>query len=340
MWVKHGRRLITIPSFTLLATAYVALLPPLLAYGVLADLLRRRPMLLLRFHLTMAGVLVWHVVGLVLLLAYWLGCGLWSGVRPRRWLAYNRRLEGWWGSWVIAIAERCYGMRIEVTGDREAFARGPVLVFARHTSVIDTMLPLRLIEHWHGMTARIVKKRILLWDPCVDVVSHRMPRTYVRRDSNNHGRELELVRRLTEGMGPHDALWMYPEGTRFTPSKRARVIDKLRSGHPDAAARAEALRFTMPPRPGGTMALLDACPGTDVVFCAHTGMEGANRLENFINGSLLRRRVRVELWRVPAAEIPADAQARLVWLHEWWTRIDRWVEAHQDPDLTELLSGE
>ncbi|MBT8494671.1 MAG: hypothetical protein KJO07_16570, partial [Deltaproteobacteria bacterium] len=77
-----------------------------------------------------------------------------------------------------------------------------------------------------------------------------------------------------------------------------------------------------------------------VVFCAHTGMEGANRLENFINGSLFQRKIEVELWRVSADEVPEDPEEQIEWLHGWWKHMDRWVAEHQDRDLTELLASE
>ena len=325
------RRLISVPGLFLITGIYLALLPVFLAYSVVADLLRRRPMLLARFHVAMVSVLLWHIVGVLALFLWWIAGCRWLGYQPRNWRAWNRRLEGWWGSWVIGIAAKIYNMSMEIEGD-EHLAPGPILIFARHTSIIDTMLPLRILEHYHGMIARIVKKRELLWDPCVDGVSHRLPRTFVRRGSNNHERELELVRTLTNGMGEYDALWIYPEGTRFTPQKRARVLERLHERHPEAAQRAERLRNTLPPRPGGALALLDQCNGMDVVFCAHTGMEGANRLENVINGSLLGKTVKVRFWRVPAADIPANREERLLWLHSWWERIDRWVESNQDRD--------
>lgn len=322
------RRLISIPGLMLITAVYVALLPALLAYSVVADLIRRRRMLLVRFHLTIVSVLLWHIVGLFALFVWWLAGARWLGYQPRNWREWNRRLEGWWGNKIIGIAELFYGMRMEVEGDDQLMP-GPVLCFSRHTSVIDTMLPLRILEHRHGMIARIVKKRELLWDPCIDGVSHRLPRTFVARGSN-HGSDLDLVCNLADGMGERDGLWIYPEGTRFTPQKRQHVLERLRERHPEAAERAEELHYTLPPRPGGTLALLERCEGMDVVFCAHTGMEGANRLENAINGSLLDKTVKVKFWRVSASDIPESREDQLFWLHDWWQRIDRWVADNQE----------
>ncbi len=340
MTAKLGRRLVSVPGLALVTAIDLLLLPVLLIHAAVSDAIHRRPLLLVRFHLTIAGVLLWHWVGLGSLLLWWLAGLGWLGFKPRRWIQWNRRLEGWWGSWVIGIAEFFYRMRMHIEGEDVLEQGGPILVFARHTSIIDTMLPLRLLEHRHRMTARIVKKRELLWDPCVDSISQRIPRTFVRRGSDPQG-DLELVRKLAGAMGSDDGLWIFPEGTRFSPKKRRQIVDRLRAkGMEEAAARAEELQYTLPPRPGGASALLDRCRGIDVVFCAHTGMEGANRLENFIGGSLFRRRVKVELWRVPAAEVPTDPEEQILWLHTWWRKMDEWVARHQDVDLTELLANE
>lgn len=336
---KWPRRLITIPGLWLLTALYVVLLPALLLYAIPRDLLARRPLLLCRFHLTMCGCLLWHNVGLATMLLWWIGGLRWLGLKPKRWVHWNRLIEGWWGSWIIAIPELFYRMRVEVEGD-ELIAPGPVLIFARHASVIDTMLPLRILEHWHKMIARIVKKRELLWDPCVDGISQRMPRTFVRRGSANPEREIELLRRLTGGMSADDGLWIYPEGTRFTHAKRAQILARLEERNPAAARRAAELTHTLPPRPAGALALLEHCRDMDVVFCAHTGLEAANRLEDLVNGSLYRRRVAVKLWRVPAAAIPAGEEARLAWLHEQWKRVDRWVAENQDPEIASLLAAD
>lgn len=338
-WLTRlGRRAVTYTGLILITAIYTALMPVLLAYSLVTDIAQRKPLLRVRFHLTIGAILWWHMIGLVLLAIWLLGLPLCAG-NPRRWWRWNRALEGWWGNLVIRIPERLYGMTMEIEGD-ESLSPGPVLVLSRHTSIVDTMIPLRVLEHGHKMLARIVMKRVLLFDPCVDGISHRIPRTFVTRDRREKQSDLEHIRRLTLGMQEDDGLWMFPEGTRFSPKKREQILEKLREKHPEAAERAERLRYTLPPRPAGTLELLDVCAGMDVVFCAHTGMEGANALENFIGGSLHRRAIKIEFWRVPAGDIPAGAQERIAWLHEWWERIDRWVQEHQDPDITELLANE
>jgi hypothetical protein len=35
--------------------------------------------------------------------------------------------------------------------------------------------------------------------------------------------------------------------------------------------------------------------------------------------------VKARWWRVPAAEVPAEREAQVRWLYEWWERIDTWI---------------
>jgi hypothetical protein len=59
---------------------------------------------------------------------------------------------------------------------------------------------------------------------------------------------------------------------------------------------------------------------------AHTGFEGAASFADFWNGALVGTSLRVRIWRVPAAEIPTERAARVQWLYDAWSEIDRWIE--------------
>src|SRR4029450_1444319 len=34
-------------------------------------------------------------------------------------------------------------------------------------------------------------------------------------------------------------------------------------------------------------------------------------------------------WSVPPEEVPVGEEARIVWLYDWWARIDAWIEEHR-----------
>jgi 1-acyl-sn-glycerol-3-phosphate acyltransferase len=326
--VRWGRRAITIPGLFLITALYAALLPLLLVYSAAADAVHRRPLLLCRFHLVMWSILFMHCVGLAALAPWWL---IGRALRLRRddWRHFHRALESWWAAKTLGIACLFYGTRY-VAEDAHVIAPGPVVLLSRHASTLDTILPLRMLGRGPlRMILRIVQKRELLWDPCVDVMAHRLPRTFVRRGSGQVGNEIERLERLCEGMGSHDVVLIFPEGTRFTPAKQAEVLAKLAVKAPDAAVLAARLKNVLPPRPLGTLALLEARTDMDVVFCAHTGLEDANRIDDLVNGSLLGKTVRVKFWRVPRSDVPYGREERTAWLHAWWERVDQWIEANR-----------
>jgi 1-acyl-sn-glycerol-3-phosphate acyltransferase len=326
--IKWGRRAITIPGFVIVTVVYGALLPVVLLYAALSDLVHRRPLLLVRFHLTLWAIVAWHCVGFGALLPWWI-YGKATRMPKDRWRQFHRALEGWWAHHMLGFATVFYGTRY-VAEDLHVVAPGPVMMLSRHASTLDTILPLRMLGHGPlKMISRIVQKHTLLWDPCVDLMAHRVPRTFVRRGSGQIGGELEKLERLCDDMGAHDAVVIFPEGTRFTPEKQAEVMAKLQVKMPETAAWAARLKHVLPPRPAGTLSLLDARPDMDVVFCAHTGLEESNRIDDLINGSLLRRTVKAKFWRVPRAEVPVSRDERIAWLHAWWERVDRWIDENR-----------
>lgn len=323
---KWGRRLISIPALILITTLYGVALMLLVPYGIVRDLLRRRPLLLARFHIYIFSVLFVHLVGLTHLCLAWF-YGLPQSPARRRQIAL--KVELWFIPKTIALAEKIYGMEI-VLDNIECCHPGPILLLSRHASILDTILPIKILGEAHGMGMRIVQKDILRWNALVDVASHRSPRAFIQRGSNNIEREIGHMKHLLEGIGEGDALVVFPEGSRFTPEKKERIISKIAQSNPLAAQRAEKLQSVLPVRPAGTTALMDARPDIDIVFLAHTGLEGANGLNDFVNGALYKRKLRMKFWRVAASEIPQDEDERLEWLHEEWAKVDAWITANRE----------
>ena len=323
---KWGRRLISIPALILITALYGIALIPLVPYSIVRDLLRRRPLLLLRFHVYIFSVLFVHLVGLTHLCFAWF-YGLPQSPARKRQIAL--KVELWFIPRCIALAEKIYGMEI-ILDDIECCSPGPILLLSRHASILDTILPIKILGEAHGMGMRIVQKDILRWNALVDVASHRSPRAFIKRGSNNIEREIGHMKHLLEGIGHGDALVVFPEGSRFTPEKKKRVVAKLQTNNPIAAARAQSLDSVLPVRPAGTIALMDARPDIDIVFLAHTGLEGANGLNDFVRGALYKRKLRMKFWRVAASDIPQDKDERLEWLHTEWAKVDKWITANRE----------
>jgi 1-acyl-sn-glycerol-3-phosphate acyltransferase len=321
-----GRRSVSIPLYATLFLLVIALLPVLAPLALLVDLVRGKRLATTRCLAFFAVYLACEMAGILAATALWLASPLLGGLGSPRSVALHHRLQGWWAASLYRGTELIYGLSREIDEGAADPGRGPVIVLARHASVGDTVIPAVYLTRRHGLRLRYVLKRELLWDPCLDLVGNRLSNYFVRRGSGDTAREAEGVARLLDGLGPQDGVLIYPEGTRFTPEKRKRVLERMAKGSEQRlVARAAAFQRVLPPRLGGTLALLDRNPGADILFCAHVGFDAASTFWHFWNGSLVGQTIRVRFWRVPAAEIPKDRDARIAWLFDQWGRMDEYV---------------
>jgi 1-acyl-sn-glycerol-3-phosphate acyltransferase len=256
-----------------------------------------------------------------------LAAALWIWLTVRDKAAFedaNYRLQARWAGALLASLARAYGLQIAVEG---ALGDGPALVFVRHASMADTLLPVALCTGPAGLRPRYVLKRELLADPCLDVVGQRLANAFVNRGGDPE-REGERVGALATDLGPRDVVVIFPEGTRFSARGRQERIARFRAaGETRLAEWSESLTATLLPRAAGPLALLDAAPGVDVVFFAHRGFEGLRGLRALFDASLRGRSIAVQIRRIAAAEIPREREARLAWLYDEWRSVDAFVGA-------------
>ncbi len=317
---RWGRRALTIPgSFGALALAaalYLVALVPALAL----DLLRRRRLAGVRFLTAMVLYFAFEALGVA-----WMGALFVTGRSTQEPLF---RLECWWASAVLGLLLRVFGMKLEVRG-LEAARPGPLIVMGNHTSVADVLIPASLVSARQGLRLRYVAKLDLLWDPCVDLAGHWLPNVFVRRGSADTPGDVVRVQRLLEGLGPQDGVCIYPEGTRSTPERRARILAARAAEGAPRLDRDRGLRHLLPPRLGGVLGLFEKNPGADVLLFGQVGFEGVRRVRDLWNGALIGRTLRVEFWRRPWAEVPAGREDRIEWLYREWEALDAWLERHR-----------
>jgi 1-acyl-sn-glycerol-3-phosphate acyltransferase len=323
-----GRRLVTIPSYLLLFLFTLAALPVLLPLSLAIDLARGSPSAIARSLLFFTWYLGCELAGITASFALWCARLFRPGISRPRWLDWHYRLQAWWALSLMRGAQRCFDTRFEIKGDGE-LGRGPFILFIRHVSTADTLLVAVFLSARHGFRFRYVLKRALLWDPCLDIVGNRLPNHFVDRLSTHSTRAVSSVRNLAEGLGPDEGVLIYPEGTRFTEAKRARTIEKLEERDASLAGHARALQNVLPPRLGGSLALLGEVAGADAVFCALTGFEGIRSPAEFLGGGLVRKTVRVSFWKIPGSEVPQDREGQIDWLFAQWRRLDDWVGENQ-----------
>jgi 1-acyl-sn-glycerol-3-phosphate acyltransferase len=305
-------------------------LPFLLAAAAAADsvlwVLRRKPWVGVR----LVAMLWWFLFGELRGVAGLGLIGLASlgrDTRTRRFRVY--RLRQLWAAGHLSGVRRLFGLTFDVRG-LDAVAPGPVLILMRHASIVDNTLPDALIGKAHDMGLRFVIKRELQMLPTIDIGGRWVPTNFVRRGSGDTVGELEDLRKLAIDLDPHEGVLIYPEGTRFTPAKLAQAIETIAERQPALAQRARGLHHVLPPRLGGPLALLEAGRGTDVVFCAHVGLDGFERISDIWRGGLVGGTVRAQFWRFDAAEVPVEREALVAWLYDRWQQVDDWVGAHRD----------
>jgi 1-acyl-sn-glycerol-3-phosphate acyltransferase len=304
----------------------LTLLAPLLALGAIGvDLVLwlrgRKPWMAVRLLAMLWWFLVGELYGLIGLLAIWtLSRGRDSGRRRDRVYRLKRR---WLGSHLGGI-RTLFGLRFEIEG-LELAGPGPVLVMIRHASIIDNALPDAIIGRAHGIGFRFVIKRELQMLPTIDIGGRWVPTLFVRRASGDTAAELDRLRELTVDMSARDGLLIYPEGTRATPEKLARAKAIIAERQPEIAPLAERLQNLLPPRLGGSLALLQAAPAADVVIFGHVGLDGFEYISDIWSGGLIGSTVRLKFWRFPAATVPRDSEELVSWLYARWQELDDWI---------------
>ena len=334
---RWRRRAVTIPAVTLGALILTALSPALVTVTLAIDLVRRKKFATTRF-LGFAAVYLWSAtISLTGLFLSWIVCGTWLGAEWDRIYRHSYWFQRHWARALYRGGEACFGVRTEVeTVDLSPADRGPFLVFARHTSVADTMLPLVVLRHDRDIVLRYVIKRELLIEPPIDVAGQRIPNAFVRRSGNDLSKEVEQVRKLARDLPRGQGVLIFPEGTRFTPKKQAERLAGIQERDPARYERVRGYKRLLPMRLGGPLALMDEQPDADVLFLAHTGFEAVVSAERMMNGELVGKRVKVQIRRVPNAQIPKDPEARAAWLDAEWAKMDAWVDAMLEDRVVEV----
>jgi 1-acyl-sn-glycerol-3-phosphate acyltransferase len=302
--------------FVVVTATGPVLVPVALLVDAVRRIGRRGPWMTIRMVAFLWVYLSAQVGGLVWMFASWLASGF--GIRRKRLERATYHVQRLWAGYLFSAVRTIFGLRLDVTGD-EAISPGPAVFMSRHASLIDTLLPSVLITSGHGIRLRYVLKKELLIDPALDVAGNRVPNYFVDRAAQDIAGELRGIASLADGLGADEGVFIYPEGTRFRAERQERAIDRLVDS-PQLHTLAKALRHVHPPRPGGSLALLDA--RVAVVFCAHAGLDGFASVADVWNGSLVGKTVTVKFWRVPASEIPRDRDERAAWLFGQWQRVD------------------
>jgi 1-acyl-sn-glycerol-3-phosphate acyltransferase len=322
------RRPITVTVWLVMSVVCLALSPIVLALAALVSAVTGRPQALIFARLAVAYFAL-ELATLIACGALWLAScgGVLMGTKPFQRLHY--RLLRWF---VHGFARRCFALfdiRLpaeESTEASRALESGrPLLLFSRHAGPGDTILLIdRLLTRFDRLPSVVFKQSVAI-DPCVDLIGHRLPHAIL--DTSNKEECEARIQEVAAGLGLRGVLVLFPEGGNFTPERRHRAIRKLwRTGRQGEAAKAEHMSHVLPPRPTGALAALRGNPEADVIFAAHSGLGLAAFPSEIWHEPPLGKTFHTRMWLSPAAERPLHPDAQVVWIYDWWKRLDRWLE--------------
>ena len=310
------RRLASISALFVAAAALLLLVPIWLPIAVVVDVVRGRPRLpsvrLLLFALGWAWL---ESTSVVIAFALWL-----AGQRNNHEIHY--RLQAWWAASVLGVLRATTGISVSVENVGE-LRPGPVVMLCRHASLADSLVSAWVITSLAGLRPRYVLKRELLADPCLDIVGNRLPNYFLDRQAADSQVELDALTLLSTGMSTTDVAVIFPEGTRASPSKRERALQKLQDRDPVRAERLRSLQHLLPPRPAGSAALIAGAPDADIVIGWHVGFDGLDTFRGILRHLAHRPPpVIFRLRRVPRADVPTGL-AFTEWIDTAWLQTDQ-----------------
>ena len=241
---------------------------------------------------------------------------------PEGWLAVNYRLEFWWCKRHVRNLGRFAGVSVTMP-DPTPLQGGRSIMVARHSSHIDAIVPLLVLEEADRL-ARYTLKEDLKWAPAMDLVGDRTPNVWINRSTP--GSEMfQQVETLAAEMPDDATCVIFPEGTFRTQERHDRAIERMRGSRSDLADKADGLRYVLPPRPAGTLALMRGAPDADIIVLANVGVEGSSSIKEIIQTITRTRPIEVRAVRHARETVPTDEDEINSWLIERWIEMDDWI---------------
>ena len=334
------RRVVLAPLVIVLAVALIVISPLIALLALTFSLARRSRSGRMRGVRLLLFALVWltaETATLFMCLGLWIASGFGGRLHTEPFQSRHYAIMRWFLDLIYRTGTRTFRVGIEIgepeltAGEKAARLARPVIVLSRHAGPGDSFLLVRHLLSVYGRRPRVVMKATMQLDPSLDVVANRLPNVFVRHSRAGGGIFSEQIERLAGGLDRLGALVIFPEGGNWTPGRWRRGVERLEQrGRPDLAARARDMPNLLPPRPGGALSAIAACPDADVIFVAHAGLDRLVSVGDVWRSLPMDQVIRARWWRVPVGEVPrsADHAAQERWLYDWWQRIDDWISGH------------
>ncbi len=274
-----------------------------------------------------AGLILVDFAGFFLVTLCWLFSPLGWGVdRPIMQNRYSRIMT-WWTNALIGVISSVTPLPFDRSQLDESLLGGNAIVVGRHRSLLDAVLPAAIFGR-QGLRCLYVLKDDLQWEPNIDIVGHRMRHVFVNRNPQDLEKELEPIRELAARIDHESVGVIFPEGTFFNERRKARAVKSLERRNPAHAAAASAMNYVLPPRPAGTLAMLEAAPDADIVILGHVGFEPFGTIAKILGNLGAEHDVVIRAWRFERDTVPIDPTEQVDWLFDRWAEMDRWIATH------------
>ncbi len=335
------RRLVLAPLVVAIAVAFLVLSPFLALAALVSGLAARSRAGHMRSLRLVGFAAIWFIAetaALLVLLGLWVVSGFGGRLSTEPYQSRHYAVVRWFLDTLYNAAEKTYGLRVEVeepeltAEERIARLARPVIVLSRHAGPGDSFLLIHQLLSVYGRRPRVVMKAALQLDPSLDVAGNRLPNVFISHSKTGENIFTEQIQRLARGLDHTGALVIFPEGANWTPGRWRRGIRRLEhQGRDDLAARARDMPNLLPPRPGGALAAIAACPQADVIFVAHAGLDNIISVGDVWRNFPIDQVIRAKWWRVPVDQVPRSAghEAQVQWLYDWWERIEGWISQNR-----------
>ena len=326
------RRLILAPLVLVLCLALLALSPVLLLVAALADLVVPGNLRTFRMVSFAAFYLVMEIVGLVAMFLLWIRFGFGFRLKTERAVEVHYRFMARWLYVMYRAVGLLFGLKIHIE-ERPAPQPGPLLVFCRHAGPGNSLMLIGTMMIAYQRRPRIVMLAKLQWDPLFDTMGNRLPNKFITHSKKDSDRYVRAIGELATGLRDQDAFVLFPEGRDFKQSLRLKAIAYLKDkGFDRHAAKAEEMVNVLPPRHKGPLAAIQAAPGADVAFVAHSVLEELGSFKDLWMRIPLDDPIDARYWRLPPDQVPRTEEPLIEWLYQWWDQIDDWIEQHKLED--------
>ncbi|HVB43945.1 MAG TPA: 1-acyl-sn-glycerol-3-phosphate acyltransferase [Streptosporangiaceae bacterium] len=342
------RRLVLAPLAVVIALAVVLLFPLLSVLTAIVGRLGRSKPGRMRGMRLLFFALVWlfaETAALFMCLGLWIVSGFGGRLRTEPFQSRHYAIMRWFLDLIYRAATRSFAIRVTVDepeptpGELAARLARPIIVLSRHAGPGDSFLLVHQLLSVYRRRPRVVMKATIQLDPGVDVVANRLPNVFIHHSRTGDRIFVEQIERLASGLDQAGALVIFPEGGNWTPGRWERGIRRLEQlGRRDLAARARQMPNLLTPRSGGAFAAIEACPEADVIFVAHAGLDRLVSVRDIWRSLPVDQTIRAKWWRVLADDVPRglDHEAQLLWLYDWWERIDTWISANRPGEGEQL----